>query len=441
MAIARTGSSLRDSGAWAAENPEEAELAAANLLENARKKENLYIADITVDVTAQARAVMNAEAIEEYAAAMLDGTVFPAIVVFRDGPTKWLADGFHRLAAAKSAGYIEIEADVREGGLESAIKHGLRANAAHGLRRTQADRRKAIETAIRIWPDWSDREVARRCSVSPETVHKMRASLPITGSEDGSDTRTYITKHGSLAVMNTAKIGRRIAPAVEAEHLLDQDDRTEPAADAQARCDDAGELPAEGPDAAVIPVQPQIESACDQGVHDEWFTQAVHVAAVREVLGTIDLDPASCERANETVGAARYFTKDQDGLAQPWVAGTLFLNPPYPRLASQFVSRLRTCHASGDVGEAILLVHADTGSSWFEPLLDFPVCLVKGCIRYVDGTKSPDDKPDSARADSAFVYFGPNPEAFVRVFSRFGTVVTKLRLVTAGPSLETGEPA
>ena len=60
----------------------------------------------------------------------------------------------------------------------------------------------------------------------------------------------------------------------------------------------------------------------------DWYTPAYLMGAVRELLGAIDLDPASCAAANETVGAARYFTEIDDGLAQRW-HGRLFLNPPY----------------------------------------------------------------------------------------------------------------
>jgi hypothetical protein len=45
----------------------------------------------------------------------------------------------------------------------------------------------------------------------------------------------------------------------------------------------------------------------------EWFTPACYIEAVRAVLGTIDLDPASCEEANRIVGATRYHTQESEG--------------------------------------------------------------------------------------------------------------------------------
>lgn len=62
----------------------------------------------------------------------------------------------------------------------------------------------------------------------------------------------------------------------------------------------------------------------------EHYTPAPYVEAARLVLERIDLDPASNEVANETVRAARFYTADDDGLAQPWV-GRCWLNSPNDR--------------------------------------------------------------------------------------------------------------
>ena len=50
----------------------------------------------------------------------------------------------------------------------------------------------------------------------------------------------------------------------------------------------------------------------------EWYTPAYLVAAVEEVLGRIDLDPASCEEAQRTIAARVYFNKEQNGLKFQW---------------------------------------------------------------------------------------------------------------------------
>lgn len=57
---------------------------------------------------------------------------------------------------------------------------------------------------------------------------------------------------------------------------------------------------------------------------NEWYTPDRYIQAVKEVLGSIDLDPASCAEANQTVGATDYYTKEDDGLEQYW-KGNVFL--------------------------------------------------------------------------------------------------------------------
>ena len=72
---------------------------------------------------------------------------------------------------------------------------------------------------------------------------------------------------------------------------------------------------------------------------NEWYTPAKYIEAARQVLGAIDLDPASCKRANKTVKAKRIYTAKDDSLHQPWT-GRVWLNPPYGRLAGEFIQRL-----------------------------------------------------------------------------------------------------
>ena len=93
----------------------------------------------------------------------------------------------------------------------------------------------------------------------------------------------------------------------------------------------------------------------------EWFTPAYLVDAARAVLGTIDLDPASSDEAQEVVRATRYFTRETDGLLTPWPAGArTWMNPPYSRgVIAQFVERARKHD-----GPTVLLTNNQTDSRW-----------------------------------------------------------------------------
>jgi hypothetical protein len=119
--------------------------------------------------------------VSSYAELVKEGTVFPPITVYFDGNHHYLADGFHRYFAHKTAGQDEILAEVRNGTLRDAVLASLEANSTHGLPRTNSDKRKAVQMMLDDfeWSDWSNAEIARRCRVSHTFVNKMR---PADGS-------------------------------------------------------------------------------------------------------------------------------------------------------------------------------------------------------------------------------------------------------------------
>ena len=169
----------------------------------------LLISQIRRDGGTQPRAAINQDTVNEYLEDMKNGDIFPAVVVFYDGKIYWLADGFHRIEAAVKARMKKIAAIVKQGTRRDAVLYSVGANAKHGLRRTNADKRQAVMTLLEDeeWNKWSDREIARRCSVNNATVSRIRASLLQSNSENPNE-RTYITKHGTTAKMNTANIGK-----------------------------------------------------------------------------------------------------------------------------------------------------------------------------------------------------------------------------------------
>lgn len=174
------------------------------------------IDSIRVDGGTQSRALLQESVIEEYAAAIKDGATFPPVVIFYDGEDHWLADGFHRVRAYIAAGHERISADVRQGTRREAVLYSVGANEAHGLRRTNDDKRRAVLTLLNDaeWVKWSDREIARQCAVDHKTVTRLRADH----LGKSPDTRT-VKRNGSTYTMNTAAIGKpsdkEEQPAVE----------------------------------------------------------------------------------------------------------------------------------------------------------------------------------------------------------------------------------
>lgn len=175
--------------------------------------EEIRVVDIRLDGGTQSRAALDSAWVDELAAVVKDGErALDPVVVFHDGSDYWLADGFHRVAACARAGRAIIRAEVRQGTRRDAVLFACGANATHGLRRTNADKRRAVETLLRDeeWSGWSNQEIARRCGVSPSTVATVRSELT---QKVGESTTPQSRKGADGRTINTANIGRKPAEA------------------------------------------------------------------------------------------------------------------------------------------------------------------------------------------------------------------------------------
>lgn len=166
---------------------------------------------IRMDGGTQSRAQINDQTVAEYAEAMQDESpVFPPIVVYYDGSDYWLADGFHRVYAWLRNGRREVPAEIRQGDRRAAVLHSCAANAIHGLRRTNDDKRRAVMTLLEDaeWGAWSNREIARRCGVSDVFVGKLRDDASANGLQIAPERK--VERGGTTYTVDTSNIGKSV---------------------------------------------------------------------------------------------------------------------------------------------------------------------------------------------------------------------------------------
>lgn len=108
------------------------------------------------------------------------GMSLPAVDVFFDESenTYWLADGNHRHEAARPGGYL-LDVNLHQGSLRDARRFAIGANAEHGLKRTDDDKRLQVVTLLTDpeWCKFSDTLVSNMACVTQPFVSSVRAHL------------------------------------------------------------------------------------------------------------------------------------------------------------------------------------------------------------------------------------------------------------------------
>jgi phage N-6-adenine-methyltransferase len=152
--------------------------------------------------------------------------------------------------------------------------------------------------------------------------------------------------------------------------------------------------------------------------NNEWYTPSEYIEAARNVMGEIELDPASSHKANETVKALRYYTSENDGLSKQWI-GKVWMNPPYSvDLIYRFCEKLTWHYKEGDITEAIVLVNNATETNWFNILIEQAGAVVfpKGRVKFQTSNGS----VGAPLQGQAIIYLGDNVEIFLSEFKHFG---------------------
>lgn len=166
---------------------------------------SVAIASIRTDGGTQPREGLDAKYIEDLVEALTNGATLPPVDLMYDGDRYWLYDGFHRLAAHKAVNRVTIAARVHQGDQAAAQWESYAANQSHGLRRSQADKERAIRAALKHpqGVKLANSLIAKHLGVSDNTVRKYRDEMESASQiakvteRQGADGKTY----------NTANIG------------------------------------------------------------------------------------------------------------------------------------------------------------------------------------------------------------------------------------------
>jgi len=151
----------------------------------------------------------------------------------------------------------------------------------------------------------------------------------------------------------------------------------------------------------------------------EYYTPLEIVAAARNAMAGIDLDPASSEIANLRIKAKSFFSMEDDGMSKTWV-GKVWLNHPFGKISTPlWMEKLVSERVNYEC--ACSISFAATSEKWFRPLLKFPQCFIYGRTNYFlpDGTQKM-----GASKGSVVTYVGNHPERFYSAFKHLGEIKT-----------------
>jgi hypothetical protein len=152
-------------------------------------KRKLRLNNIRLDGDTQPRCELDRTIVSEYADAYSNGVSLPPLTVVHDGSSYWLADGFHRRFGADRAGLDRVPCEVYKGTLYDARWLSYAANQTHGLRRTNDDKRRAVQLALKHpnAAEMSDRLIAEHVGVSNDMVSRYRKVSSDDTSPDQDD--------------------------------------------------------------------------------------------------------------------------------------------------------------------------------------------------------------------------------------------------------------
>jgi hypothetical protein len=290
----------------------------------------------------------------------VNGVLVP-IMVDSDGPKRGIIDGNYRKQIANELGYDCPE--IVQGGLDEEEKRTLARALNLARRQLNTDqKRELIADQLRETPDKSLRWIAKMLGVHHTTVSNVRTEMTSTG--DFSQLEKTVGLDGKYRAFPTQE-------------------------------------------------KPEVER-----YSPPWI-----VEGARRVMGAIDVDPASCETANRTIKATKFFSQKTNGLRQHW-RGRVFLNPPFGHEWRAWAVKLMEEIEAGRTKQAFLIAPGAVlwvvAAPWFRPLLRGSLFLPDERIEYLNPRS---DTWQDVCLGSFCVYYGPQQKRFAKVFGTKGAIL------------------
>lgn len=169
------------------------------------KIKQLRLANITIDAGVQPRVDgLNDGHVKDILEAIERGEELPPLVVYQsESNTLWLSEGFHRAEAYRRKGVKQVACVVRKGDRKDALANACGSNRGHGLKRTNADKRRAVGLLIEAFSDWSNPRIAEAAAVSVEFVRKIRPAEAGETREGADGKKQPAAKSAQVATVAT----------------------------------------------------------------------------------------------------------------------------------------------------------------------------------------------------------------------------------------------
>lgn len=139
---------------------------------------SIPVDELVLDAGTQSRVAISEETVEAYVEVLEKSGAqwpFPELDVFHDGSRYLAADGFHRALAARRSGRASVPCRIHQGTSWDALLFGMTANDTHGLRPTQADKRRCVEVLLDSGKRLTQAQIADIAGVSRRTVERIVA--------------------------------------------------------------------------------------------------------------------------------------------------------------------------------------------------------------------------------------------------------------------------